>query len=264
MTKQRKLSGAQERSEWRSWWEREAASTEEIDDEEEQRLMRGHRQFYPTPRHKFSFQNQAVPPRLEMTLDVGCGTGATIGWMHTGARTVVGIDFSANVLKLARCRLGQKGKMNVLLAVADAIALPFAASSFDRLTCMGVLQFLNREDTIKVFKESFRVTRDGGLDIFTVRNSLSPYAITRALAIKLAPLFRRQKKPYLHYDSYRMYRSQLEKLGVDIISEYSFGLEPILAPPFLIKLIRTVEVAIARRTKFLRPFGVTYGFEVRL
>jgi hypothetical protein len=52
------------------------------------------------------------------------------------------------------------------------------------------------------------------------------------------------------------------ELGDEILTEHSFGLEPILAPPVLIKMIRSLEIAIAKRTTILRPFGTTYVFEV--
>jgi hypothetical protein len=55
----------------------------------------------------------------------------------------------------------------------------------------------------------------------------------------------------------------LTELGGEILTEHSFGLEPILAPPFLIRLIRVLEVAIAKRTPILRPFGANYLFEVK-
>lgn len=256
-------SGKEKRAAWRAFWDRTAAKIEVLDTQKERQLMWGRRRAYPTPGHKFSFETPTVPQELQITLDVGCGLGATIGWMHGGAKTVIGVDFSFNVLKLTQGKLRQKGVENVLLAVADATALPFADSSFDRLTCVGVLAELNRQDVIKAFKESYRVTRDGALNIFAVRNRLSPYAITRSIALKLAPLVGKAKEIYLRYDSCRWYRRQLTELVGEILTEHSYGLEPILAPPFLIMLIRVLEVAIAKRATILRPFGVSYYFEVK-
>lgn len=256
-------SGKEERAAWRARWDRTAAKVEVLDTEKERQLIWGRRRVYPKPGYKFSFETATVPQELQITLDVGCGLGATIGWMHSGAKTAIGVDFSFNVLKLTQSKLRQEGVKNVLLAVADATALPFADSSFDRLTCVGVLPELDRQDTIKVFKESYRVTRDGALNIFSVRNHLSPYAITRSVALRLAPLVGKAKDVYLHYDSCRWYRRQLTELVGEILTEHSSGLEPILAPPFLIRLIRVLEVAIAKRTTILRPFGVGYYFEVK-
>jgi ubiquinone/menaquinone biosynthesis C-methylase UbiE len=261
MSRENQSGKSKERASWRAWWDRAAAKTEVLDPEKEQQLMRGRRYVYPTPGYKFCFGNTSQ--KLQMTLDVGCGLGATIDWMHGGAKTVIGVDFSFNMLKLTQCKLKQKGVKIVLLVVADATALPFADASFDRLTCMGVLQMINRPDTIQVFKESYRVTKDGAANIFTIRNRLSPYAFTRSIALKLALLIRKTKEVYLHYNSYRWYRQQLTELGGEILTEHSFGLEPFLAPSFLISLIRILEVAIAKKTTILRPFGVTYVFEVK-
>ncbi len=251
------------RNVWRSYWERRSANAKKLDATTEQQLMRGRRQTYPAPVRKFSFDVQPSSQSLQITLDVGCGLGATIGWRHGGAETVVGIDFSFNMLKLTQRKFRQEGVENVRLVVADATALPFADTVFDRLTCMGVLQMIDPQDTVNVFKESYRVAKNDASIIFTIRNSLSLYAITRSIALRLAPLVGKARKRYLHYHSYRWYRQQLIDLGGKILTEHSSGLEPFLAPPSLIRLIRVLEIVIAKRTTILRPFGVTYFFEVQ-
>lgn len=199
-------------------------------------------------------------------MDVGCGLGEDIvSRLHADVRRVIGVDFSFDMLRLAQRKFRQENvSKDVSFVTADATALPFADSSLDRLSCMSVLQFVCREDTLKMFSEFRRVAKDSASIILTIRNSLSPYAITRSLAMKLARLVGKSKRLYLHYNSYHWYRRQLIEMGSEILTEYSFGLEPIACPPVLIRMIRNLEVAVAKRTRILRPFGTTYVFEVKV
>ena len=42
-------------------------------------------------------------------LELGCGTGKNTQWLITRAKELFGIDFSKNMLKIAKKRLGLKG-----------------------------------------------------------------------------------------------------------------------------------------------------------
>jgi ubiquinone/menaquinone biosynthesis C-methylase UbiE len=61
-------------------------------------------------------------------LDLGCGTGRWLArLLARGARTVVGIDLSAAMLRVARGTVGIRNR----LVLADCLQLPFQASVFD-------------------------------------------------------------------------------------------------------------------------------------
>src|SRR5262245_47177395 len=64
--------------------------------------------------------------------DVGCGTGR---WMQRacslGAKSLVGIDFSPNMLRQAAQKPGLRGR----LALANAAELPLQSSSMDCVIC---------------------------------------------------------------------------------------------------------------------------------
>lgn len=61
-------------------------------------------------------------------LDLGCGTGRWVArLLARGARTVVGIDLSAAMLRVARGTVGICNR----LVLADCLQLPFQASVFD-------------------------------------------------------------------------------------------------------------------------------------
>jgi SAM-dependent methyltransferase len=88
-------------------------------------------------------------------LDIGCGTGRNFETIRTSGRSVVGVDYSADQLRVARTRTDGP------LMVADAAVLPFADASFD--TAMVLWISTDVDDFGKVLREATRVLRPGGL-----------------------------------------------------------------------------------------------------
>ncbi|TCC53714.1 class I SAM-dependent methyltransferase [Kribbella capetownensis] len=88
-------------------------------------------------------------------LDIGCGTGRNFETIRASGRSVVGVDFSADQLRLARSRTDGP------LMVADAAALPFADESFD--TAMVMWISTDVDDFAEVVREATRVLRPGGV-----------------------------------------------------------------------------------------------------
>jgi ubiquinone/menaquinone biosynthesis C-methylase UbiE len=90
-------------------------------------------------------------------LDVGCGTGATGGWLGTRGE-LVAVDFEVQALVSFAERHESIG-----LAVADATRLPLAADSFDVAICVTVLCHRSIRDPASVVRELARVVRPGGV-----------------------------------------------------------------------------------------------------
>jgi SAM-dependent methyltransferase len=90
-------------------------------------------------------------------LDVGCGTGATGGWL--GERgDVVAVDFELQALEL----YGER-HVSIGLVAADAGRLPLAADTFDAVICVTVLCHRSIADPAAVVRELARVVRPGGM-----------------------------------------------------------------------------------------------------
>ena len=103
----------------------------------------------------------ALVHRPAQVLDVATGTGDLALALQQKApwARVVGSDFSAQMLAIAKNKSGQMG-LGVQWMVADALHLPFADSSFDTVTT--AFGFRNFADPQLALAEFFRVLAPGG------------------------------------------------------------------------------------------------------
>ncbi len=106
-------------------------------------------------RHRFR------PPvdRRPVLLDIGCGTGATLGGLAAFG-DVTGVDFSLDALRFCR----QRGQRTLVRARGEV--LPFAEGAADVITALDLLEHI--PDDAAAAKEFARVLRPGGLLIITV------------------------------------------------------------------------------------------------
>jgi ubiquinone/menaquinone biosynthesis C-methylase UbiE len=104
----------------------------------------------------------AAPQSGEAVLDVACGSGivARLLAQRVGpSGKVVGLDFSAGRLAVARSLSPISGAA-IEWQEGDALALPFAKSTFALVCCQQGLQFF--PDRLKALTEMHRVLMPGG------------------------------------------------------------------------------------------------------
>jgi len=90
-------------------------------------------------------------------LDLGCGTGQYVEAIEATGRTVVGLDRSADQLRVASDRSSR-------LVQADAAALPFADATFATVAALWISTDV--DDFRAVLSEAARVLKPGGLLVF--------------------------------------------------------------------------------------------------
>jgi demethylmenaquinone methyltransferase/2-methoxy-6-polyprenyl-1,4-benzoquinol methylase len=105
----------------------------------------------------------AVRDGKESILDLGTGTGdlafTAARYLRTGR--VIGLDFSSEMLRLARVK--QPGTLNserAFFVLGSALSLPFKDSSFDGVITAFVLR--NVSDLQLLFANTFRALKPGG------------------------------------------------------------------------------------------------------
>ena len=89
-------------------------------------------------------------------LDIAAGTGTSSAAFTTSGASVIAADFSLGMLEVGKGR-----NPEIPFVAADALALPFADSSFDRVTISFGLR--NVADRMLALEEFRRVIKPGGL-----------------------------------------------------------------------------------------------------
>jgi 2-polyprenyl-6-hydroxyphenyl methylase/3-demethylubiquinone-9 3-methyltransferase len=100
-----------------------------------------------------------------LALELGCGYGRVLERLHPRVRVAFGIDTSPSSLGVALEYLGRKPSL--WLACMDSLQMGFRDHAFDLTICIqnGICAFA--VDQQQLFREAMRVTRSGGLVLFS-------------------------------------------------------------------------------------------------
>jgi SAM-dependent methyltransferase/RimJ/RimL family protein N-acetyltransferase len=111
----------------------------------------------PNAEQNASEIGELLGPGDGLCLDLGCGSGHYFDVIAATGRTVVGLDYSADQLRVARSRSGQ-------VLRGDAAALPFADGTFSTVTTLWISTDVDNFSA--VLAEAARVLQPGGLLVF--------------------------------------------------------------------------------------------------
>lgn len=171
-----------------------------------------------------------------IVLDVGCGTGSTCRVLAERGFQVYGVDFSSEIIEVAKKKAAQN-RVSLHLQAADIYQLPFPDQMFDIVICNYLFQTTSAPE--KVLKEAFRVLKPGGRVFIITLNSLSFGRVLLRDDVKL-------------YNPYRM-RKTLELLG--------FGNSKIRGVYLFTKLFDWL-VGLMLRFKIYKAFNFFFPFFV--
>ena len=138
-------------------------------------------------------------------LDVGAGPGEAV-LASRKALADSGVNLSVSLLDRAATHLPRNGNP---LVVGDALSLPFAASSFDVVTCSLLLHHLEADEIAVFLREALRVCR-----LAVMINDLERTATHLALVYAGFPLFRSRLTRHDSVASVRRAYTEAELKGI--------------------------------------------------
>jgi ubiquinone/menaquinone biosynthesis C-methylase UbiE len=106
----------------------------------------------------------------DAVLDVGCSNGhATLAMLQKQPSKLVGVDYAENMIRFANENKAKvNGTHDIEFSVGDIRKLDFKDESFDvTFTTRVLINLPNWEDQVKGIDECLRVTRRGGIVIFS-------------------------------------------------------------------------------------------------
>ena len=102
----------------------------------------------------------ARPQSNETALDVACGPGTVVAAFARHVRHATGLDATDAMLDQGRTLAALQALSNVAWHRGDVCALPFAAATFDIVSCRFAMHHF--EQPARAFAEMVRVCRPGG------------------------------------------------------------------------------------------------------
>lgn len=116
-------------------------------------------QFYIHQTLSFLTAWAQIQPR-ERVLDVACGTGELERLLtrQNPAQTVIGVDFSTEMLAIAQTKCQQFP--HITFQEASAMALPWATPQFDGIICANAFHYF--DEPIAVLQQFQQVLNPGG------------------------------------------------------------------------------------------------------
>ena len=113
---------------------------------------------------------------FQSVLELGCGTGKNTEWFQTRANRIFSVDFSEEMLKIARQKITAK---NVSFQKADITkSWNWTDENFDLITCNLILEHI--EDLNFIFQEAYSKLTSGGYFFISELHPFKQYIGTKA------------------------------------------------------------------------------------
>ena len=162
-----------------------------------------------------------------LILDLPCGRGFYLNMLrHVSDCRLVGVDLDWSVLQQAQRTVTRLPRLQ--LSRADAMALPWAANTFDAIILTELLEHV--ADDVAVLRECLRVLQPGGVIAITVPHANYPFAwdpINKSLEKLFGTKVRRGPLAGIWANHLRLYtpaqlRARVLQAGFQIEAERAF------------------------------------------
>ncbi len=162
-----------------------------------------------------------------LILDLPCGRGFYLNMLrHVSDCRLVGVDLDWSVLQQAQRTVTRLPRLQ--LSRADAMALPWAANTFDAIILTELLEHV--ADDVAVLRECLRVLQPGGVIAITVPHANYPFAwdpINKSLEKLFGTKIRRGPLAGIWANHLRLYspaqlRERVLQAGFQIEAERAF------------------------------------------
>lgn len=127
------------------------------------------REHMPYFRAQLRLTLEMIGSRQGRVLSIGCAAGGEFQALRERQCRVSGVDYSLQMLQMARKRF--RVDPGVTLSRADAENLPFQDASFEIVICLGVLEYLPAYE--KALREARRVVKPDGVVIYSLPTRIS-------------------------------------------------------------------------------------------
>jgi acetyltransferase-like isoleucine patch superfamily enzyme len=148
--------------------------------------------YWPYINQRAEFGKKHLQP-TDIVLDIGAGEGYLTNIFKDTCQHIIGIDYSAEAVQLARQHYGLDCQQMI------CTELSFEPESFDKVTCFELLEHITKLQAKKTVAEIYRVLKAGGLLIGStpIRTTPDPTPSTYSHIYEYtAPELRALLKPF--------------------------------------------------------------------
>lgn len=140
-------------------------------------------------------------------LDVGCGPGVMVDALLERNCEYWGMDVSKEMVRQGREKFGTNNKVHFSTGTAESLNFP--DNTFDAVTCMGVIEFVDNDQL--ALEEMIRALKTDGTLIVAFNSKYSPFRIWRdfvfyPITTLVRPVYyrftKRLRKPHIKQRTY--------------------------------------------------------------
>lgn len=209
------------------------------------------------------FLKEVEPKPTDRLLDAGCGTGVNCSKFNGLVAEIVAMDFSEEMIRRAERRVARESIKGVNFVQGNITKMNFPDSSFDKIICASVLQYLNDDECEAAFREMVRVGRDGGIMVIHAKNRNSLYGLSLGIFRAVGRAVGKRTTPG-YFRPRAWYEQAINRAGGEILNYDSFGKFTLVGlPNWLVRFLLHIELKLIH-VRLLKGLGVNYRLKVRI